>query len=138
MFRDQFFYYYFINNKIAVLAKWLTGQTAVLTERVRAHINAGFQCSARSLHCTLSIMPFITGPTEFIISIVNLRMVNMPEAYPSQRRENVSVYYYIIKKIHYMLYEKCIYIFIACWLTVGSRCICFNTDQGSSSSELYS
>ena len=41
-------------------------------------INAGFQCSARSLHHPV-FYDAITGPTEFIIHIVNsVKFVNIP------------------------------------------------------------
>ena len=42
------------------------------------HLNAGFQCGAWSLH-RRAFYDAITGPTDFIISIVNsVKMVNMP------------------------------------------------------------
>ena len=50
---------------------------------VKGHVfepsmNAGFQCNVRSLHRP-TFYDLITGPTEFIISIVNLvKIVNMP------------------------------------------------------------
>ena len=41
-------------------------------------MNAGFQCSERSLHSP-NFYDVITGPTEYIISIVNsVKIVNMP------------------------------------------------------------
>ena len=41
-------------------------------------MNAGFQCGARSLHRP-AFYDAYTGPTEFIISIINsVKMVNMP------------------------------------------------------------
>ena len=60
-------------------------------------MNADLQCGERSLHHT-AFYDAITGPTEFIISIVNsVKMVNMPLAcYPTLRREKVSVYYYLL------------------------------------------
>ena len=43
----------------AMMGNWLVGQTALLTEKFEPHMNAGFQCSARSLHCPLSMMPLL-------------------------------------------------------------------------------
>ena len=64
----------------------IDGQVVSGTDcRVKPHefdqsMNAGFQCGARSLHRT-AFYDAITGPTEFIISIVNsVKTVNMPQA----------------------------------------------------------
>ena len=49
--------------------------------------------SAAQGHCTAAFYDAFTGPTEFIISIVNsVKMVN----FPSSRREKVSVYYLLL------------------------------------------
>ena len=60
------------------MAKWLAEQTAVLTAQVRAPHECRF-----SVQCKIVALPAffdaVTGPTEFIISIVNsIKMVNMP------------------------------------------------------------
>ena len=60
-------------------------------------INAGFQCSARSLHSP-AFYDAITGPTELIISIVSsvkLVICRKHEFPSSIRKEKVSVNYYI-------------------------------------------
>ena len=72
------------------MAKWLAGQTAVLTVRVRAPHD--FRFSAK---CKVIALPAfcdaITGPTEFIISIVNsVKMVNMPSQSEIYRRVNAE------------------------------------------------
>ena len=60
------------------MAKWLPGQTAVLTARVRAphECRSSVQCKVIALP---ALYDAITGPTDFIISIViSIKMVNMP------------------------------------------------------------
>ena len=65
----------------AVMAKWLPRQTAVLTARVRTSLvthdcRFSVQCKVIAL---LAFYDTITGPTKFIISLVNsVKMVNMP------------------------------------------------------------
>ena len=57
------------------MAKWLAGQTAVLTAQVRAPHECRF-----SVQCKVIVLPgfYITGPTEFIITPVNsVNMVDM-------------------------------------------------------------
>ena len=67
------------------MGKWLAGQTAVLTARVRSSpvtpdCRFLMQCKIIAL---LAFYDDITGPTEFIISIVNsVKMVGMPWAWP--------------------------------------------------------
>ena len=60
-----------------MMSKWLAGQIAVLTARVRAPHECRF-----SVHCKVIALPAfydaITGPTEFIISIV--KIVNMQKS----------------------------------------------------------
>ena len=61
-----------------VMATWLAGQTAVLAALVRAPHDCRF-----SVQCKVIELPAfcdtITGPTEFIISLVNsVKLVNMP------------------------------------------------------------
>ena len=85
-YKTLIYYYYFDVLLIAaVINQWLFGQTAltsvsivVLTARVRASPDCRF-----SAQCKVIALPAfydaITGPTEFIISIVNSgKMVNMP------------------------------------------------------------
>ena len=61
-----------------VMVKWLAGQTAVLTARVRIPHECRFSVTVQG-HCTGAFYDAITGPTEFINSIVNsVTMVNMP------------------------------------------------------------
>ena len=62
----------------AVMAKWLAWQTAVL--RGVCSSPTWMQVfSAMQGHCIVAFYDAITGPTEFIISIVNsVKMVNMP------------------------------------------------------------
>ena len=75
----------------AVMARWLAGQTAVLTARVRAPHECRFsvQCKAIALP---AFYDAITGPTEFIISIVNsVKMVNMPLAWLPILKEGKSL-----------------------------------------------
>ena len=62
----------------------ITGQVVSVTAcsvkrpEFEPRMNAGFQCSARPLH-RHTFNDAITGPTEFIISIVNsVKMDNMP------------------------------------------------------------
>ena len=61
--------------------KWLARQTAVLTAQVRtslmtADCRISEQCKVIAL---LGFYDAITGPTEFIVSIVNsVKIVNMP------------------------------------------------------------
>ena len=54
----------------SVMAKWVAGQTGVLTAGVRASHDCRY-----SVLCKVIALPAfydaITGPTEFIISIVN-------------------------------------------------------------------
>ena len=63
------------------MAKWLAGQTAVLTVRVQSSLVTldcwfSVQCKVIAL---LAFYDAITGPTEFIISIVNsVKMVICP------------------------------------------------------------
>ena len=75
------------------MAKWLAGQTAVLTARVRAPHECRF-----SVLCQVIALPgyydAITVPTEFI-SIVNTEKLLCPRYdYPFLRMEKISVYYY--------------------------------------------
>ena len=63
------------------MANWLTEQTAVLTTRVRASLVI-HDCRL-SVLCKVIALPVfydaITGPTEFIISLLNsVKMDNMP------------------------------------------------------------
>ena len=65
----------------AVMAKWLAGQTAVLTARVRSSLVTP-DCRF-SVQCKVIALPdfydAITEPTELIISLVNsVKIVNMP------------------------------------------------------------
>ena len=63
------------------MAKWLAGQTAVLTVRVRASLVTP-DCRFSVQYKVVALLAFydaITGPTEFIIFLVNsVKMVNMP------------------------------------------------------------
>ena len=71
--------------KAAVMSKWLAGHNAALTARVRAPHECRFSMqffNAVQGHCTAAFYDAITGPTEFIISVVNsLKMVNIPLAW---------------------------------------------------------
>ena len=64
-----------------VMVKWLAGQTAVLTARVRSSLvtldcRFSVQCKVIAL---LAFYDAVTGQTEFIISIVSsVKIVNMP------------------------------------------------------------
>ena len=66
-----------------VMAKWLAGLTALLTARVRAALGTpdcrfSVQCEVIVL---LVLSEAITGPTEFIIFLVNsVKIVNIPYA----------------------------------------------------------
>ena len=65
------YYYYYLLFSTAVMAKWLAGQTAVLSAQCRFSL----QCKAIAL--PLSMMPLLDRLS--IISISNfLKMVNMP------------------------------------------------------------
>ena len=69
-FSFNIFFFIFINIT-EVMAKLLAGQTAVLPD-----CRFSVQCKVIAL---LAFYDAITGPTEFIISVVNsLKMVNMP------------------------------------------------------------
>ena len=64
----------------AVMTKWLAGQTAVLTARVRTSLltpdcRFSVQCKVIAL---LAFYDSITLPTEFISLVNSVKMVNMP------------------------------------------------------------
>ena len=88
---DVYKFWYIYHLAItAVMAKWLAWQTAVLSGASSSP--AWMQVfSARSLHRP-TVDDTNTGPTEFIISIVNsVKMVNRPKAWPPLVKEGKSV-----------------------------------------------
>ena len=87
------------------VAKWLAGQTAVLTTRVRTSLltpdcRYSVQCKVIAL---LAFHDAIRGPTEFIISLLNwVKMINMPywHDYPSLMEEkSLNIFLSVIKRI---------------------------------------
>ena len=67
------------------MAKWLSGQTTVLTARVNSNLTRDTSDCRFLVECkVIALLAFydaITGPTEFIISIINsVKMVDMPLA----------------------------------------------------------
>ena len=72
-----YYYYYTIRSDGQVVS---VRDCSVKRREFEPSMNAGFQCIARSLHRP-AFYDAITGPTEFIVSIVNsVKMVNMPQA----------------------------------------------------------
>ena len=99
------FWYIYHLTITAVMAKWLAWQTAVLSgaSSSPAWMQVYSACSARSLHRP-TVDDTITGPTEFIISIVNsLKMVNMPKAWPPLVKEGKSVGILLLLLLHQFL-----------------------------------
>ena len=68
------------SESAAVMAKWLARQTAVLTARVRTSLltpDCRFSVQSKFI-ALLAFYDTITGPTQFIISLVNsVKMFNM-------------------------------------------------------------
>ena len=89
----------------AVIAKWLAGQTAVLTALVRDphECKVSVQCKAIALPAFYDV---ITGPTEFIIFIINLaKMVNMPYSWLPLLKDGNSLGILLLLLLLYIWYK---------------------------------